>query len=40
MPIRFWYPLKEQSSNATNYAAAVAALGGPDNVTTKLFWMP
>lgn len=40
MPIRFWYPLKEQTANSVNYAAAVAALGGPDNVTTKLFWMP
>ncbi len=40
MPIRFWYPLKEQTANSINYAAAVAALGGPDAVTTKLFWMP
>jgi hypothetical protein len=39
LPLRFWYPLTEQSANATNYAAAVGAMG-PDLVTTKLFWMP
>jgi hypothetical protein len=39
LPLRFWYPLTEQSANGTNYNAAVAAMG-PDVVTTKLFWMP
>lgn len=38
MPLRFWYPLTEQSANPTNYAAAVGAMGS-DQVTTKLFWM-
>jgi hypothetical protein len=40
MPIRFYYPLTEQAANATNYQAAVQAIGGADAVTTKLFWMP
>ena len=39
MPLRFFYPLTEQSANAKNYAAAVSAIGGTDAVTTKLFWM-
>lgn len=39
LPLRFWYPLNEQSANPTNYAAAVGAMGA-DVVTTKLFWMP
>jgi hypothetical protein len=39
LPLRFWYPLTEQSANPSNYAAAVGAMG-PDQVTTKLFWMP
>jgi hypothetical protein len=39
MPLRFYYPLAEQSANATNYKAAVQAIGGTDQVTTKLFWM-
>jgi hypothetical protein len=39
MPLRFYYPLTEQSANATNYADAVKAIGGNDAVTTKLFWM-
>lgn len=39
LPLRFWYPLTEQSANPTNYAAAVGAMGS-DQVTTKLFWMP
>jgi hypothetical protein len=39
LPLRFWYPLTEQSANPSNYAAAVGAMGA-DLVTTKLFWMP
>jgi hypothetical protein len=39
LPLRFYYPLTEQSANATNYKAAVSAIGGSDQVTTKLFWM-
>ncbi len=39
MPLRFYYPLAEQTANATNYAAAVKAMGS-DDVTTKLYWMP
>ena len=35
---RFGYPLREQSANPTNYTAAVASLGGPDNLTTRIFW--
>jgi len=40
LPLRFWYPLSEQTANPVNYAAAVQDLGGADAVTTKLFWMP
>jgi len=39
MPLRFYYPIAEQTANPTNYAAAVQAMG-TDAVTTKLFWMP
>lgn len=40
MPLRFYYPIAEQTANPTNYASAVQAMGGTDAVTTKLFWMP
>ena len=40
LPLRFYYPLAEQTANTTNYNAAVQAMGGTDLVTTKLFWMP
>jgi hypothetical protein len=40
MPTRFYYPLTEHSSNATNYAAAAATVTGGDNQNGKLFWMP
>jgi SusD/RagB-like outer membrane lipoprotein len=41
LPLRFYYPLAEQSSNPINWAGAVAALpGGQDVVSAKLFWMP
>jgi SusD/RagB-like outer membrane lipoprotein len=41
LPLRFYYPPAEQSSNPVNWAAAVAALpGGTDVVSAKLFWLP
>ncbi len=39
LPLRFYYPPAEQTSNAVNWAAAVATLpGGQDLVSAKLFW--
>jgi len=35
---RFSYPLAEQSNNTASYQAAVSALGGPDYLTTRVFW--
>jgi hypothetical protein len=35
---RFSYPLIEQTANTANYQAAVAGLGGPDFLTTRIFW--
>jgi hypothetical protein len=40
LPYRFTYPVIEQSVNAANYDAAVVSLGGPDLLTTKVWWMP
>ena len=37
IPVRFTYPVSEQSLNGANYAAASSAIGG-DFVTTRLFW--
>ncbi|MER3463415.1 MAG: hypothetical protein C4329_02345 [Chitinophagaceae bacterium] len=37
IPLCFTYPIPEQNVNATNYAAASAAIDG-DVVTTILFW--
>ncbi|HEX2967625.1 MAG TPA: SusD/RagB family nutrient-binding outer membrane lipoprotein [Bacteroidales bacterium] len=37
IPKRLTYPVNEQTLNATNYQAAVAAIGG-DKLTTKVFW--
>lgn len=37
IPIRYTYPIEEQTLNGANYEAASAAIGG-DLVTTKLFW--
>lgn len=37
VPKRYTYPAAEQTLNATNNAAAAAAIGG-DAMTTKLFW--
>jgi hypothetical protein len=36
-PVRYTYPIEEQTLNGTNYDAAAAAIGG-DLVETKLFW--
>jgi hypothetical protein len=38
MPERFKYPVAVQSLNRTNYEAAVAAMGGPDDLNTKVWW--
>jgi hypothetical protein len=40
MPIRFYYPLREQTANPVNWAAAAKTISGGDVVTSKLFWMP
>lgn len=37
IPVRFTYPIREQTLNAASYAAASSAIGG-DELTTKLFW--
>jgi hypothetical protein len=37
LPLRFTYPIEEQTLNGANYKAAGAAIGG-DAVDTKLFW--
>lgn len=37
IPVRYTYPISEQTLNGANYAAASAAIGG-DLVSTKLFW--
>ena len=37
MPVRYIYPVSEQTLNATSYAAAATAIGG-DLATTPLFW--
>ena len=35
---RLSYPDYESSNNKTNYFAAVQAIGGTDNLTTRVFW--
>lgn len=37
VPVRFNYPVSEQTLNGTNYDGAVAAMGG-DGTDVKLFW--
>ena len=37
VPVRFLYPLTEQSSNNENYKNAVA-IQGPDNTQTRVWW--
>lgn len=38
MPTRFVYPVSVQSLNKVNYDAAVAGMGGPDDMHTKVWW--
>jgi hypothetical protein len=40
LPLRFTYPTIEVTANPTSYNAAVAAQGGSDVVSGKIFWMP
>ncbi len=37
IPVRYFYPIEEQTLNGTNWASAASAIGG-DVVSTKLFW--
>ena len=37
VPVRFRYPINEQTLNAGSYATAASAIGG-DQYTTRLFW--
>ncbi len=37
IPVRFTYPIREQTLNGAKYAEAASAIGG-DELTTKLFW--
>ena len=37
IPVRYTYPISEQTLNGANYKSASTAIGG-DDVTTKLFW--
>lgn len=38
IPVRYVYPADEKRLNEENYNAAVGLLGGPDNLTTKVWW--
>jgi len=40
IPLRLGYPTNEVALNKTNYEAAVAALGGPDDNYGKMWWRP
>jgi hypothetical protein len=37
IPVRFTFPVNEQTLNAASYKAASTAIGG-DLVTSKIFW--
>jgi hypothetical protein len=37
-PVRFTYPIEEQTLNGANYSAASAAIGGDAVTTTLFFW--
>jgi len=37
IPVRFTYPVNEQTLNSESYTAAAAAIGG-DLISTKIFW--
>ena len=38
IPVRYIYPADEQRLNEENYSSAIGLLGGPDELTTKLWW--
>lgn len=38
VPIRMTYPTNEQSQNNASYQAALGLLGGPDYLTTRVWW--
>lgn len=38
VPVRVTFPTDEAARNATNFADGVKLLGGPDNLTTKVWW--
>jgi Starch-binding associating with outer membrane len=40
LPLRFYYPLTEETANPINWQAAAATVPGGDLQTSKLFWMP
>jgi hypothetical protein len=37
IPVRFTYPINEQTLNKANYTSAATAIGG-DKISTKIFW--
>ncbi|MFN4256338.1 MAG: SusD/RagB family nutrient-binding outer membrane lipoprotein [Saprospiraceae bacterium] len=37
-PVRATYPVNEQAQNSSNYNAALGLLGGPDALTTRVWW--
>ena len=37
IPVRFSYPVNEQTLNKANYTSAASAIGG-DLISTKIFW--
>jgi hypothetical protein len=37
-PVRLIYPVDEQSLNSTHYAEGVQLLGGPDKMSTRVWW--
>ena len=37
-PLRLTWPTNEQAQNSSNYQAAIGLLGGPDKLTTRVWW--
>lgn len=37
-PVRLTYPTNEQTQNGANYQGALGLLGGPDKLTTRVWW--
>lgn len=37
-PLRLLYPTNEQTQNATGYQGGVSLLGGPDKMSTRVWW--